>query len=86
MEITGYKYTTEQEAIDARKACADYYGLPKAPGYKTLYWVDYNTAEDDTPIFWYITFDASIEIVLGTPTTFDVTFPEKSIDEEHKMP
>ena len=29
MEITGYKYTTEQEAIDARKQCADYYGLTK---------------------------------------------------------
>ena len=30
-EITGYKYLTEQEAIDARKQCADYYGLPKTP-------------------------------------------------------
>ena len=27
MEVLGYKYTTEQEAIDARKQCADYYGL-----------------------------------------------------------
>ena len=31
MEVLGYKYTTEQEAIDARKQCADYYGLPKTP-------------------------------------------------------
>ncbi len=80
-EITGYKYITEQEAIDARKQCADYYGLPKTPEDETLYWVDYNIAELDTPIFWYITFDASIEIILGTPITFDVTFPDEPIEE-----
>ena len=72
-EVVGYKYTTEQEAIDARKACADYYGLPKTPEDETLYWVDYNKAELDTPIFWYILFDDSIEVVLGEPTTFNVT-------------
>jgi len=75
-EVVGYKYTTEQEAIDARKACADYYGLPKTPEDETLYWVDYNKAELDTPIFWYILFDDSIEVVLGAPTTFDVTIED----------
>lgn len=77
MEITGYKYTIEQEAIDARKQCADYYGLPKTPTDTTLYWVDYNEASLDTPIFWYITFDESIEAILGTPTTFNVTQKEE---------
>lgn len=76
MEVTGYKFNTEQDAIDARKQCADYYGLPKTPTDITLYWVDYNTAELDTPIFWYITFDESIEAILGTPTTFNVTQEE----------
>ena len=79
MEVNGYKYLIEQEAIDARKACADYYGLPKTPEDETLYWVDYNTAEDDTPVFWYITFDDSIEMVLGTPIIFDVTFLEEPV-------
>jgi len=78
-EINGYKYLTEQEAIDARKQCADYYGLPKTPEDETLYWVDYNEAELDTPIFWYIVFDDSIQIILGTPSTFDVTFSEEPI-------
>jgi hypothetical protein len=73
MEITGYKYTNEQDAIDARKSCADYYGLPKAPDDITQYWVDYQTAELDTPIFWYIVFDDSIEMILGQPTTFEIT-------------
>ena len=79
-EINGYKYTIEQEAIDARKACADYYGLPKTPTDTTLYWVDYQEASLDTPIFWYITFDDSIEMILGTPETFDVTFSDEPIE------
>ena len=71
--MIGYKYATEQEAIDARKQCADYYGLPKTPTDTTLYWVDYQEASLDIPIFWYITFDESIEAILGTPTAFNVT-------------
>jgi hypothetical protein len=76
MEITGYKYTNEQEAIDARKQCADYYGLPVTPEDVTKYWVDYETAELDSPIFWYIVFDSSIEMILGEPTEFEVTTEE----------
>ena len=76
MLINGYKYTNEQEAIDARKACADYYGLPVTPEDVTQYWVDYQTAELDTPIFWYIIFDESIREILGEPTDFKVTTEE----------
>jgi len=76
MLIDGYKYTNEQEAIDARKACADYYGLPVTPDDVTKYWVDYETAELDTPIFWYIVFDESIRVILGEPTQFEVTTEE----------
>lgn len=76
MEITGYKYTNEQDAIDARKACADYYGLPVAPEDVTQYWVDYNTANLDNPIFYYIIFDESLTPILGEPTTFEVTTEE----------
>ena len=76
MEVTGYKYTNEQDAIDARKQCADYYGLPVAPEDVTQYWVDYETAELDNPIFWYIVFDSSIEIILGEPTEFEVITEE----------
>jgi hypothetical protein len=76
MLINGYKYTTEQEAINARKQCADYYGLPVAPDDVTQYWVNYETAELDTPVFWYIVFDESIEMILGEPTDFEVTEQE----------
>jgi hypothetical protein len=73
MFINGYKYTNEQEAIDARKACADYYGLPVSPDDVTQYWVDYETADLVKPVFWYIMFDESIEMILGEPTDFEVT-------------
>ncbi len=53
MFIDGYKYTTEQEAIDARKSCADYYGLPKTSEDVTKYYVDYKEASLDNPVFWY---------------------------------
>jgi hypothetical protein len=76
MIVLGYKYTNEKDAIDARKQCADYYGLPKSPEDVTQYWVDYQTAELDTPIFWYIIFDESIREILGEPTDFKVTTEE----------
>jgi hypothetical protein len=63
MEIEGYKYITEQEAINARKQCADYYGIPVLPEDVTQYWVNYETADD----FFYIIFDESILPVLGKP-------------------
>ena len=76
MEITGYKYTTEQEAIDARQQCAEYYGLPKKHNNVTKYYVDYKKASLDTTIFWYIFYIEGVEPILGTPTTFNVTQEE----------
>jgi hypothetical protein len=74
MEVIGYKYIVEQDAIDARKQCADYYGLPINEEDVTKYWVNYETSYHDVPIFWYIIFDESIREILGEPTNFDVIF------------
>jgi hypothetical protein len=71
--MTGYKYTTEQEAIDARAQAATYAGFPN-PTMDTLYWVNYNHAELDS--FYYIQYVEGLEAVLGAPTEFTVTFPE----------
>jgi len=75
MTVLGYKYTTEQQAQQARKQCADYYGLPKAPDDVTQYWVDYQTAELNEPKFWYIRYDESILNILGQPIEFEVVEP-----------
>lgn len=75
MEVTGYKYTNEQDAIDAREQVDTYYGIPVSPDDVTKNWVDYNTATLDHPKFYYITFDESLEVVLGEPSIFEVTTP-----------
>ena len=71
--MTGYKYTTEQEAIDARAQATTYAGLPNPTG-DTLYWVNYEYSELDG--FYYIQHVEGLEAVLGTPSEFTVTLPE----------
>jgi hypothetical protein len=68
--MTGYKYTTEQEAINARQLCATYKGLPNQQG-DTLYWVNYNYSQLDN--FYYITYVEELENVLGQPIEFEIT-------------
>ena len=76
MEVIGYKYTNEQGAINAREQVDAYYGIPVSPDDVTQNWVDYQTANLDTPVFWYIMFDESIREILGEPTEFEVTTEE----------
>lgn len=76
MKINGYKYLVEQDAIDARERIDAYYGIPVSPTDVTQNWVDYQIAELDTPVFWYIRHDDSLDVVLGSPTDFDVTIPD----------
>ena len=71
--MTGYKYTTEQEAIDARAQAASYMGLPNPQG-DTLYWVNYSYSELDN--FYYIQHVEGLEVVLGTPIEFEITIPD----------
>lgn len=70
--MTGYKYITEQEAIDARTQAATYMGLPNPQG-DTLYWVNYSYSELDG--FWYIQYVEYLELVLGQPIEFEITMP-----------
>lgn len=73
MKITGYKYTIEQDAIDAREQSDTHYGIPVSPKDVTQNWCDYEIANLDNPIFYYIRYDESLEVVLGKPTIFEVT-------------
>ena len=68
--MQGYIFQTEQEAIAARQAAADYMGLP-VPNGETLYWVNYNYSELDG--FWYIRHVEGLEAVLGQPTDITIT-------------
>jgi hypothetical protein len=70
--ISGYKYTNEQDAINARERVDAYYGIPVSPDDVTQNWVDYQFAELNKPKFWYIIFDESLAPILGQPTEFKV--------------
>lgn len=75
--MKGYKYNTEQEAINARKLSADYKGLPINPNDITIYWVNYSFSESDN--FYYITYVDELEKVLGEPINITLTqndFPQ----------
>jgi hypothetical protein len=69
--MQGYKYTTETEAIAARKAAANYMGLPKKPNDTTIYWVNYNYSQLDG--FYYITYVEGLEAILGEPIDITIT-------------
>jgi hypothetical protein len=69
--MLGYIFTTETEAIAARKAAADYTGLPKNPNDTTIYWVNYSYSELDG--FYYITYVDGLEAALGEPIDITIT-------------
>jgi hypothetical protein len=69
--MQGYIFTTESEAIAARKAAADYMGLPKNPNDTTIYWVNYSYSELDG--FYYITYVEGLEAILGEPIDITIT-------------
>jgi hypothetical protein len=69
--MQGYIFNTETEAIAARKAAADYMGLPKNPNDTTIYWVNYNYSELDG--FYYITYVEGLESILGEPSDITIT-------------
>jgi hypothetical protein len=68
INVTGYKYNTEQEAINAVQQCNKYYS-PLPDGWQ---WCSYEIANLDTPIFWYIYYNDSLDEVLGQPINFEV--------------
>ena len=73
VHINGYKYTTEAEAVAARAEAAAYKGYPLTPTDETLYWVNYNEATLDIPIFWYIVYVDGLEVIFGEPTEIEIT-------------
>lgn len=80
--IKGYKYTTEQDAINACEACDAYYGIPVSADDITQNWVDFQYAELNTPKFWYIIYDDSLLPILGQPIEFEVITNTPIIENE----
>jgi hypothetical protein len=77
--INGYKYTTENQAIEAKLQCNEYYGIPLNENEVTKNWVDYRFANLNHPQFFYIIYDDTLLSVLGEPINFEVIMPEMNL-------
>jgi hypothetical protein len=79
VSINGYKYITENQAIEAKLQCNEYYGIPNNVNDVTKNWVDYCFAELNEPQFFYIIYDDTLHPVLGEPINFEVIVPEMNL-------
>lgn len=73
INIQGYQYFNESDAISAVTACNIFYNMPQPP---TINWTLYNKANLDEPTFFYIMADDSLIPILGIPSEFMVTQPD----------
>lgn len=62
VEVKGYRFYSEQDAIDAVEHCNTYYQYSP--------WTQYWIARYDDPVFWFILEDESLVPVLGQPIQF----------------
>jgi hypothetical protein len=77
--INGYKYTSENKAIEAKLQCNEYYGIPNNVNDVTKNWVDYQFAGFNNPQFYYIVYDDTLLPVLGEPINFEIIMPEMNL-------
>lgn len=72
--IKGYKFSTEDEAKNAVKACNDYYGYPKTNTDDiTIQWCEYYQEQD----FYVINYNDTLNAILGNPVDVEIIIPEK---------
>jgi hypothetical protein len=70
--IKGWKFETEESANDAVQLCNTYYGIPTPLNPQLVAWCAYNY--DGT--IWYISYDETIEVVLGEPIEFEINIEQ----------
>jgi hypothetical protein len=73
MNVLGYKYTNEEDAIAAVELCNFYYNIPSSVNALTQNWVNYELASLNNPVFYYIKYNDSLNVVLGEPIIFEIT-------------
>jgi hypothetical protein len=71
--MIGYKYTTEQEALNDQETLRIHYLGEHKEGVITTQWVSVETGTFEGESFWYILGDFE---VIGTPITFDIDVEE----------
>ncbi len=72
--MEGYKFKTEQEAINALKQVNDKVNFPE--GSVTTSWTSYNFAVSNKPSFYYIASDKFTDTILKGKELFEVVYSE----------
>ncbi len=80
MFINGYKYENEQDAIAAIERINAHFNIGTSEDNVTKNYVIYNTAELNTPIFYYIVVDETLIPILGYPSPIEVIIDESPLD------
>jgi hypothetical protein len=73
-KITGYKYNDSESASAAIEQLDVFYGIPVSEDSVTKNWCEYEIANLNNPIFYFIRYDKSMLEILGEPEEFDVVF------------
>jgi len=82
--IIGYQFFEEEQATEARSELVSVKALPKKKGDVTIYWQNYEQAALDKPTFWYMRQDKSMDVTMGKPSEFKVTFPDAPKEESEE--
>lgn len=73
-KVTGYRYyDSESASLDIEQLDA-FYGIPVSEDSVTKNWCEYEIANLNNPIFYFIRYDKSMLEILGEPEEFDVVF------------
>jgi len=72
--MEGYKFKTEQEAINALKQVNDKVNFPE--GSVTTSWTSYNFAGLNEPTFYYIASEKFTDTILKGKELFEVVYSE----------
>jgi hypothetical protein len=80
MFINGYKYDTKEDALAAMERINAHFNIGTSEDNVTKNYVIYNTAELNTPIFYYIVVDDSLIPILGYPSPIEVIIDESPLD------
>jgi len=68
--VKGYIYASIPLALEAIALCNEYYNVQSGQNYCM-----YSVAEINDPIFYFISYDTTLSLVLGEPVNFNITTP-----------
>jgi hypothetical protein len=77
--MKGYKFTTEESAQAAIASINLVAGIPKSPEAITQTWTNYNVAELNRPVFYYINHDELVEQALGQPQELTIIIDQTEL-------